>query len=80
VGSQVVTRAFVQAYRQAASNSAASAAREAAGKTAGSVGGSNMLTKQTGIDMDEACKILNMKKDSLLMEEIQSVSFPAGRG
>ena len=73
VGSQVVGRAFVQAYRQAAANSAA-AAKHAGSKAAnGGAVGSNLLTKQTGIDMDEACKILNVKKDSLILEEINKV-------
>jgi hypothetical protein len=35
--------------------------------------GSNLITKQTGIDLDEACKILNVKKDSLVLEELNKV-------
>jgi hypothetical protein len=38
--------------------------------------GSNLLTKQLGIDLDEACKILNVKKESLILEEINKVSCP----
>jgi len=75
IGTQVVGRAFVQAYRQAAANSAAASAH--ASKTATSrVPGSNLLTKQTGIDVDEACKILNVKKESLILEEINKVTNP----
>lgn len=62
----------MQAYRQAAANSAA-VAKQAGSKTTGGVTGSNLLTKQTGIDLDEACKILNVKKDGLVMEEIAKV-------
>jgi len=67
-----VGRAFVQAYRQAAANSAAAAK---AGTEAGmkGVSGSNLLTKQLGLDLDEACKILNVKKESLVLEEINKV-------
>jgi len=73
VGGQVVGRAFMQAYRQAAANSAAASAN--GGKAAATAGmsGSNLLTKQLGIDLDEACKILNVKKESLILEEINKV-------
>jgi mitochondrial import inner membrane translocase subunit TIM16 len=75
IGTQVVGRAFVQAYRQAAANSAAASAH--ASRTATSrVPGSNLLTKQTGIDVDEACKILNVKKESLILEEVNKVTNP----
>jgi mitochondrial import inner membrane translocase subunit TIM16 len=75
VGAQVVGRAFVQAYRQAAANSAATAAAAKEGsKTATSkLVGSNLITKQTGLDVDEACKILNVKKESLILDEINKV-------
>jgi import inner membrane translocase subunit TIM16 len=72
VGSQVVGRAFLQAYRQAAANSAAAAKPGSKAATAG-MSGSNLLTKQTGLDLDEACKILNVKKDPLVVEEINKV-------
>lgn len=74
VGGQVVGRAFLQAYRQAAANSAAAGTQ--AGKAAATTGisGSNLLTKQLGIDLDEACKILNVKKEGLVLEEINKVS------
>ena len=64
----------MQAYRQAAANSAAAGTQ--VGKTAAmkGVSGSNLLTKQLGIDLDEACKILNVKKESLILEEINKVS------
>jgi hypothetical protein len=73
VGGQVVGRVFMQAYRQAAANSAAASAN--GGKAAATAGmsGSNLLTKQLGIDLDEACKILNVKKESLILEEINKV-------
>lgn len=73
MGSQVVGRAFVQAYRQAAANSAAAAKHAATKGTNGGAVGSNLITKQTGIDLDEACKILNVKKESLVLEEINKV-------
>jgi hypothetical protein len=70
----------MQAYRQAAANSAAATAN--GGKAAATTGmsGSNLLTKQTGLDLDEACKILNIKKDSLILEEINKVSFALSPG
>jgi mitochondrial import inner membrane translocase subunit TIM16 len=74
VGSQVVGRAFVQAYRQAAANSAAVAANGGSKAATAGMSGSNLLTKQLGIDLDEACKILNVKKESLILEEINKVS------
>jgi len=75
----VVGRAFVQAYRQAAANSAAANASRTASANASKsatsrVPGSNFLTKQTGIDVDEACKILNVKKESLILEEVNKVT------
>jgi len=73
VGSQVVGRAFVQAYRQAAANSAAAAANGASKGATSKISGSNLITKQTGLDLDEACKILNIKKEGLVMEEINKV-------
>jgi import inner membrane translocase subunit TIM16 len=76
VGSQVVGRAFVQAYRQAAANSAAAAANGGAKATTSKLAGSNLITKQTGIDLDEACKILNVKKEGLVMDEITKVIVP----
>ena len=73
IGSQVVGRAFVQAYRQAAANSAAAAANGGSKAAASKLTGSNLITKQTGLDLDEACKILNVKKEGLVMEEILKV-------
>jgi Pam16 len=77
VGSQVVGRAFVQAYRQAAANNAATAAAAGAngakGAAASKISGTNLITKQTGIDLDEACKILNVNKNGLVTEEINKV-------
>jgi mitochondrial import inner membrane translocase subunit TIM16 len=74
VGTQVVGRAFLQAYRQAAANSAATAAANAGSKAGSSkLAGSSLITKQTGIDLDEACKILNVKREGLVMEEINKV-------
>lgn len=76
VGSQVVGRAFVQAYRQAAANSAAIAANGGSKAATSNLTGSNLITKQTGIDLDEACKILNVKKEGLVLEEIAKVTTP----
>jgi hypothetical protein len=79
VGSQVVGRAFVQAYRQAAANSAAAAANGGSKAATSKISGSNLITKQTGLDLDEACKILNVKKEGLVMEEINKVCPPLMR-
>ena len=73
VGSQVVGRAFVQAYRQAAANSAAAAKQGGSKAATAGMSGSNLLTKQTGLDLDESCKILNVKKEPLVIEEINKV-------
>ena len=73
VGSQVVGRAFVQAYRQAAANSAAAAAQEGSKAATSKLSGSNLITKQTGLDLEEACKILNVKKEGLVMEEMSKI-------
>ena len=69
----------MQAYRQAAANSAAAGTQ--AGKAAATTGmsGSNLLTKQLGIDLDEACKILNVKKEGLVLEEINKVRHSSVR-
>lgn len=73
MGTQVVGRAFVQAYRQAAANSAAAAANGGSKATTAKLTGSNVITKQMGIDLEEACKILNIKKEGLVIEEINKV-------
>jgi import inner membrane translocase subunit TIM16 len=73
IGSQVVGRAFVQAYRQAAANSAAATANGGSKAATAGMSGSNLITKQTGLDLDEACKILNVKKEPLVIEEINKV-------
>jgi hypothetical protein len=64
----------VQAYRQAAANNAAAAAGTTGVKGATSkISGTNLITKQTGIDLDEACKILNVNKSPLVIMEINKV-------
>jgi hypothetical protein len=65
----------MQAYRQAAANSAAASANGGKAAVTKGISGSNLLTKQTGIDLDEACKILNVKKESLILEEINKVTL-----
>jgi Pam16 len=66
IGTQVVGRAFIQAYKQAAANSASGQ---------GTLYSSSSLTRKTGITMEEACQILNVKKDSLVMDQVNKVSF-----
>lgn len=68
VGTQVVGKAFVEAYRQAAANSARQSTAQA-GKTAVQ----NNITRQTGITVEEAHQILNVKKGETDLEAIQKV-------
>ncbi|RUS28899.1 hypothetical protein BC938DRAFT_481305 [Jimgerdemannia flammicorona] len=68
----VVGRAFFAAYKQAAANAAAqggSAAREG-GRSA-----ADALTRRTGLTIDEACQILNVKKDADLAEVVKRLRF-----
>ncbi|KAJ1953599.1 mitochondrial import inner membrane translocase subunit TIM16 [Dispira parvispora] len=58
-GAQIVGRAFVEAYKQAAANSANRHAARGAG---------DAVTRRTGITIDEACQILNVKKDTPIEE------------
>ncbi|KAJ1930208.1 mitochondrial import inner membrane translocase subunit TIM16 [Tieghemiomyces parasiticus] len=57
-GTQIVGRAFVEAYKQAAANSASRHAANAAKSSADAV------TRQTGLTLDEASQILNVKKNA----------------
>ncbi len=60
VGTQVLGRAFIEAYKAAAANSARSAAAGGAASKSGQV--SEAITRQTGITVDEASKILAVRK------------------
>ncbi|KAJ1930367.1 mitochondrial import inner membrane translocase subunit TIM16 [Tieghemiomyces parasiticus] len=50
-GTQIVGRAFVEAYKQAAATNAAKSSADA-------------VTRQTGLTLDEASQILNVKKNA----------------
>ncbi|CAG8821570.1 8075_t:CDS:2, partial [Racocetra persica] len=54
---QIVGKAFIEAFKQASAN---------AGRNGGSsFRGADALTRQTGMTLEEACQILNIKKDTL---------------
>ncbi|KAJ1974003.1 mitochondrial import inner membrane translocase subunit TIM16 [Dimargaris verticillata] len=55
-GSRILGRAFVEAYREAAAQSASRAAGGAAR------GAADPITRKTGMDLDEAHKILHVDK------------------
>ena len=63
VGTQVFGRAFISAWKQAAANSRV--AQESTGNAV-----KDAITRNTGITVEEACQILNLKKDSLVLEEV----------
>jgi len=68
----------MQAYRQAAANSAAAAKSGATNTATSTLTGSNLITKQTGMDLEEAFKIINVKKDlsnpTSVLEEMSKVT------
>ncbi|KAK0708550.1 Pam16-domain-containing protein [Lasiosphaeria hispida] len=57
IGSRVLGRAFAEAYKQAA----ASSQYQRAQAKAGNVGPSGRASLASGMTLDEACKILNVK-------------------
>lgn len=65
VGTQVFGRAFISAWKQAAANSRV--AQESSGNAV-----KDAITRNTGITVEEACQILNLKKESLVLEEVLS--------
>ncbi|KAK4099488.1 mitochondrial import inner membrane translocase subunit tim-16 [Parathielavia hyrcaniae] len=58
IGTRVVGRAFAEAYRQA---SASSQYQRAQAKNGGGSGASGRSNLSSGMTLDEACKILNVK-------------------
>lgn len=67
-GAGAVSRAVVQAYRQAVYNAKAS---RAAGKSASAAVGAVLKTSRSGIPVDDARKILNVKEDATEDEVIE---------
>ncbi|RIB16098.1 Pam16-domain-containing protein, partial [Gigaspora rosea] len=62
VGTQIVGKAFIDAFKQASAN---------AGKNGGSAfRGADALTRQTGMTVEEACQILNIKKNNLDLDQV----------
>jgi import inner membrane translocase subunit TIM16 len=59
VGSRVVGRAFVEAYRQAQAS-----AKYAKAAQAGTVSGGATINSRSGLTIDEAQKIMNVKSDA----------------
>ncbi|KAH6564513.1 hypothetical protein BASA60_001416 [Batrachochytrium salamandrivorans] len=80
VGTQIVGRAFIEAYRAAAQNSA----KNAIGGAAAASG--DLLTRQTGMTIDEAKLILNvdkmadMKEITKKYEHLFKVNDPSNGG
>ncbi|KAK4186379.1 Pam16-domain-containing protein [Podospora australis] len=58
IGTRVLGRAFAEAYKQAAASSQYQRAQQKAGNGSG---GSGMASLSSGMTLDEACKILNVK-------------------
>ncbi|CAI2165077.1 18694_t:CDS:2 [Funneliformis geosporum] len=56
LGTQIVGKAFVEAYKQAVANAAA-------GGSATSRMGKDTLSRRTGMSLEEAYQILNLKRD-----------------
>ncbi|CAB4420890.1 protein transporter [Rhizophagus irregularis] len=59
LGTQILGKAFVEAYKQAVANAAGGGAAGSAGRM-----GKDALTRQTGMSLEEAYKILNLKKNN----------------
>ncbi|RCI03398.1 hypothetical protein CU098_012443 [Rhizopus stolonifer] len=84
----VVTRAFVAAYKQAAANAAKNggAAPSGNGRASAKETVMDVLTRKTGMSMEEACQILNVTKDADLSkitknyEHLFGVNEPAKGG
>ena len=64
VGTQVFGKAFISAWKQAAANSS----RVASESSGNSV--KDAITRSTGLSISEACQILNLKKESLKLEDV----------
>ncbi|TPX34009.1 hypothetical protein SmJEL517_g03248 [Synchytrium microbalum] len=62
LGAQILGRAFVEAYKQAAANAAKNAATNAASRSA------DAITRTTGMTIEEAAQILNVKREANLEE------------
>ncbi|KAI8803651.1 Pam16-domain-containing protein [Cladochytrium replicatum] len=63
-GAQIIGRAFVEAYKEAA----------AAGRhsiEAGAKGAADAATRKTGITIEEAAQVLNVKKDSSVEDVVK---------
>ncbi|CAG8517712.1 10349_t:CDS:2 [Paraglomus occultum] len=70
MGVQIVGRAFIEASKQAAANAARNGSSTGAGSTARV--SADALTRKTGMTIDEACQILNIKKEA--MEDMAQVA------
>ncbi|KNE55388.1 hypothetical protein AMAG_17775 [Allomyces macrogynus ATCC 38327] len=73
-GAQIFGRAFADAYKQAAANAArqsasASGPQRGPANADGSTNVSDDLTFKTGLTLDEAANILNLKKEPLPTQE-----------
>ncbi|KAK9761087.1 mitochondrial import inner membrane translocase subunit TIM16 [Basidiobolus ranarum] len=68
MGSQIVGKAFVAAYKQAATN----AARGGGAGAANAKGAADAATRKGGMTLDEACQILNVKKEADLGDIVKN--------
>lgn len=66
VGTQVFGKAFISAWKQAAANSSR-VATESSGSSV-----KDAITRTTGITVEEACQILNLKKENVKLEDVLS--------
>ncbi|KAK9900391.1 hypothetical protein P389DRAFT_165638 [Cystobasidium minutum MCA 4210] len=65
VGGQIVGRAFVEAWKQAGRNMRAGESAIGGGSSSVGVGATDSVSRTYKMTFDEACNILNVKKDLL---------------
>lgn len=64
VGTQVFGKAFISAWKQAAANSSR-VANESTGNAV-----KDAISRNTGLTVEEACQILNIKKENVKLEDV----------
>ncbi|CAH1757025.1 7007_t:CDS:10 [Entrophospora sp. SA101] len=70
IGSQILGKAFIEAYKQAVANASRNSGAAVNNGGGGSSRVLDALTRKTGMTIDEACQILNVKKDIMNTDQI----------
>nr|CAG8589352.1 3083_t:CDS:2 [Entrophospora candida] len=70
IGSQILGKAFIEAYKQAVANASRNSGAAVNNGGGGSSRVLDALTRKTGMTVDEACQILNVKKDIMNTDQI----------